>query len=52
MSCKAKKKQHAWCIFWLIQPELFTQMAGLKFENAVTQPPQQYYLLNYRPSML
>ena len=30
--------------------ELFTQMAALKFVNAVTQPLLQYRLLNYRPS--
>ena len=40
VSCKAKKKQHA-CVSFVQHnhySQLFTQMAALKFENAVTQP--------------
>ena len=41
VSCEAKKKQHACMSSGLHDhySELFTQMAALKFENAVTQPP-------------
>ena len=41
VSREAKKKQHARASSGLRDhySELFTQMAALKFENAVTQPP-------------
>ena len=41
VSCKAKKKQHACTSYGLRNhySELFTRMAALKFENAVTQQP-------------
>ena len=40
LSCEAKKKQHARVSSGQRYQygELFTQMAALKFENAVTQP--------------
>ena len=41
VSREAKKKQHA-CAYSGLHDhysELFTRMAALKFENAVTQPP-------------
>ena len=49
VSCEAKKKQHACTSSGLSDcySELFTRMAALKFKNAVTQPLQQYCLLNY-----
>ena len=52
VSREAKKKQHARASSGLRDhySELFTWMAALKFENTVTQPPQQFCLLNYRPS--
>ena len=52
VSREAKKKQHAPTSSGLRDhySELFTQMAALKFENTVTQPPYQFRLLNYRPS--
>ena len=42
VSHKAKKKQHAHVSSGLRDhySELFTQLAALKFENAITQPPQ------------
>ena len=41
VSHEAKKKQHARASSGLCDhySELFTRMASLKFENAVTQPP-------------
>ena len=41
VSREAKKKQHARASSGLRDhySELFTRMAALKFENAVTQPP-------------
>ena len=52
VSREAKKKQHACvssgpCDHYC---ELFTRMAALKFESAVTQLLQQCCLLNYKPT--
>ena len=49
---EAKKKQHARESSGLRNhySELFTQMAALKLENAITQPLYQFRLLNYRPN--
>ena len=52
VSREAKKKQHA-CTSSGPRDhysELFTRMAVLKLEKAVTQPLQQFRLLNYKPS--
>ena len=55
VSREAKKKQQAHMSSSLRDhySELFSWMAALKFENAVTQSPSSFaYLHNYRPSML
>ena len=54
VSNEAKKKQHACAYSGLhyhyCNSELFTWIAALNFKNPITQPLQQFCLLNYRPS--